>query len=142
MAAPLPPNEEERLEALRSSCLLDTPAEECFDRITRLAARYFRTPVAVIALIDRDRQWFKSSVGVDTQETPRDIAFCAHAILNDEVLVVRDATEDPRFRENPLVCGPPGIRFYAGAPLKSTDGHRLGALCVIDFAPRHFTWDD
>jgi len=142
MAAPLPPNEDERLEALRSSCLLDTPAEECFDRITRLAARYFGTPVAVIALIDRDRQWFKSYVGLDAQETPRDIAFCAHAILNDGVLVITDATEDPRFRENPLVCGPPGIRFYAGAPLKSAGGLRLGTLCIIDFAPRDFTADD
>jgi len=134
--APLPGNEAARLAALTALDLLDTQPEAIFDSLTGLAALLFEAPVALVSLVDADRQWFKSCVGLETRETPRDAAFCAYTILRPEVFVVPDARADPRFAGNPLVTGPPGIRFYAGAPLVGPEGHRLGSLCIIDFAPR------
>jgi PAS domain S-box-containing protein len=128
--------EAERLAALSRLRLLDTPPEERFDRITRLARRLFDAPIAVINLVDADRQWVKSCQSLAVTETPRGISFCAHAILDDGPLVIADARSDPRFAANPLVTGEPFIRFYVGQPLKSPDGHRVGTLCVLDRAPR------
>jgi len=133
---PKPLDDEYRLDALNSYAVLDTPPEPAFDRVTRSAASLFDVPIAVVSLVDRDRQWFKSCVGLDASETPRGTAFCAHAIMRDSVMVVPDASADPRFAENPLVIGPPGIRFYAGAPLVTAEGFRLGTLCIIDTKPR------
>jgi GAF domain-containing protein len=135
-AAPLPADESSRLQALRELLILDTPAEERFDRIVRFAAQELDVPIALISLVDAERQWFKARVGLDACSTPRDAAFCAYAILRPEVLVVPDATRDPRFADNPLVTGPPGIRFYVGAPLQLPGGARIGTLCAIDTAPR------
>jgi diguanylate cyclase (GGDEF)-like protein len=136
-AAPKPDNEELRLARLRALNILDTAHEAVFDRLTRLAASIFATPIAALSLVDEDRQWFKSIHGLDVRETPRDQAFCAHAILHPgEVMVVEDAQNDPRFADNPLVLGDPGIRFYAGAPVLDGDGVPLGTLCVIDRVPR------
>lgn len=137
--APLPPNERERLEALRRYAILDTADEASFDRITQIAARLFDVPMALVSLVDSERQWFKSCIGVDMRETSRDIAFCAYALFTPEPMVVPNAPEDPRFAKNPLVTGPPGIRFYAGAPLLTSDGFALGTLCVIDVKPRQPT---
>ena len=132
-----PPDEEQRRRALYRLALLDTPAEERFDRITRTAARLFDVPIALVSLVDTNRQWFKSCLGLAARETPRGISFCGHAILRDEVLQIPDASLDPRFADNPLVTGEPFVRFYAGQPLKSPDGHRVGTLCLIDRRPRH-----
>lgn len=134
--APLPADEDERLNALRALLLLDTPPEERFDRLARFAAEQLGTPIALLTLVDGQRQWFKSRVGLDATETPREISFCGHAILKDELFVVEDASSDPRFSDNPLVTGDPHIRFYAGAPLSAPGGHHIGTLCVIDTVPR------
>jgi signal transduction histidine kinase len=129
-----------RLEALKSMDILDTPAEEAFDRITRMASELFETPIALISLVDATRQWFKSKVGLaDVPETPREVAFCHHTIQNDFVMVVPDARADSRFIDNPLVTGTPDIRFYAGAPLRLASGFKLGSMCIIDTKPRTLT---
>ncbi|HEY7884401.1 MAG TPA: GAF domain-containing protein, partial [Cellvibrionaceae bacterium] len=137
MQAPdYPHNDPERLEALRGLNLLDTAPEERFDRLTRLAKRMFKVDIALVSLVDESRQWFKSRQGLEACETGRDISFCGHAILGAESFIVPDAQSDPRFSDNPLVCGGPHIRFYAGVPLTTTDGHRVGTLCIIDSQPR------
>lgn len=140
--APIPENEAQRITALRSLGLLDTLPEERFERITRIAQRLFDVPIASLTLIDANRQWFKSCIGMPGQESPRDIAFCAHAILSDDVLVIPDALDDPRFSDNPLVTGEPHIRFYAGMPLSGPGGFKVGTLCIIDSRPRHFSAAD
>jgi PAS domain S-box-containing protein len=134
--AGLPANERQRLDALHSFEILDTQAEEAFDRFTRIAARMIGVPIALVSLVDEARQWFKSHHGIAATETPRDWAFCAYAIQDDKILVVDDASKDPRFADNPLVTGVPDIRFYAGAPLRTRDNFNIGTLCVIDPQPR------
>jgi sigma-B regulation protein RsbU (phosphoserine phosphatase) len=138
MVAPTPPEEGERLAALRSLNVLDTGPEERFDRITQMLTRVFHVPMAYVSLVDADRQWFKSSCGLEDSETPRDISFCGHAILDERVLVIPDALADVRFADNPLVTGPPHIRFYAGQPLRGPGGYNIGTLCIADHRPRHF----
>jgi GAF domain-containing protein len=139
MSFPRPGNEEERLRTLRSYKILDTKPEERFDELTQLAAIICGVPISLITLLDTDRQWFKSRFGLDVNETPRADAFCTHAIMQPEMFEVRDAALDKRFAQNPLVTGDPHIRFYAGAPLATDDGHLLGTLCVIDREPRTLT---
>ena len=139
MRFPIPEHEADRLNTLRGYGILDTRPEECFDDLTRLAAFVCGTPISVMSLVDEDRQWFKSKVGIEARQTPREHAFCAHAIMSPEMFVVPDATKDPRFASNPLVLGEPHIRFYAAAPLAAPNGHHLGALCVIDRVPRQLS---
>ena len=136
---PIPTDESQRLQTLRDMRLLDTPPEERFDRVTRLARQVFGAPIALVSLVDADRQWFKSNQGLDAEETPREVSFCGHAILDDKIMVVNDARNDTRFCDNPLVCGDPNIRFYAGYPLAAPDGSRVGTLCIIDEKPRDLT---
>jgi diguanylate cyclase (GGDEF)-like protein len=132
-----PDNEEARLQALRSLDILDSAPEQGFDDLVAIAAAICAVPMASVSLIDADRQWFKARVGIEDPETSRDTAFCAHAILQpDAMTLVEDARSDPRFADNPLVTGDPNIRFYAGAPLVTGEGHALGTLCVIDDKPR------
>lgn len=134
----VPENERQRLDALRRLAVLDTPAEERFDRITRMARNMFDVPIALVSLVDENRQWFKSCCGLPVLETSRDISFCGHAILGEALFVVEDASQDPRFSDNPLVTGEPHIRFYAGHPLAVGNGLKLGTLCIIDRKPRLF----
>lgn len=143
MEEPLVPcNEAGRLAALRSLNILDTPAEERFDRLTRMAKRMFRVPIALVSIIDENRQWFKSNDDLPVTETPRNISFCGHAILGDDIFLIADALADPRFADNPLVAGAPNIRFYAGCPLRSAGGYKIGTLCIIDTRPHEFDHDD
>ncbi|SFB82582.1 PAS domain S-box protein [Massilia yuzhufengensis] len=141
-AAPLPPDELARLSVLDDLHLLDTPSEPVFDRVTRLACRLLDVPMALFSLVDADRQWFKSRVGLDAEETPREYAFCAHAIGMSTPLVVNDALLDARFSDNPLVNGPPNIRFYAGVPIRTSAGLAIGTLCALDTRPRVLTEDE
>lgn len=133
---PVKTNEARRLKVLWQYDVLDTVPEEVFDDLTELAARICEAPIALISLIDEDRQWFKAKVGVTLNETSRDISFCAHAIKQTDLFIIPDATLDARFANNPLVTSDPKIRFYAGAPLITPDGYALGTLCVIDKVPR------
>ena len=136
---PVPANEAKRLAALRHYGLLDTSAEQSFDDFAQLASLICDTPIALVTLVDADRQWFKAKVGLEVSETPREQAFCTYAILGRQVMVVEDATADVRFAGNPLVLSDPNIRFYAGAPLIDREGFGLGTLCVIDRQPRQLT---
>ena len=137
MLAPAKPAlEDERMHALHALNILDTQPEERFDRLTRLARRLFDVPIALVSLVDSNRQWFKSCQGLAITETPRDVSFCAHAILSDQILMIPDAGSDERFQDNPLVTGEPKIRFYAGCPLKVGNGSNVGTLCLLDTRPR------
>jgi signal transduction histidine kinase len=136
---PTQQHEARRLETLQDYRVLDSPKEEVFDNIARLACKVFNTPIALVSLIDRERQWFKTHIGLSTRETPREFAFCEYAIRADATLVVQDATLDERFKSNPLVTGDPHIRFYCGVPLRAMNGANLGTLCVIDRTPRELT---
>ena len=133
-----PHDEQARLETLRSLGILETAPEERFDRLTRTAKRLFGVPIALVSLIDENRQWFKSCIGLSVSETSRDISFCGHAILGDDLFIIPDTSVDERFADNPLVLNDPYIRFYAGYPLRAPNGRKLGTLCIIDRQPRNF----
>lgn len=138
LSPPIPPDEDERLAILKSLNILDTQPSPELDACTDEASNFFNVPIALISLIDENRQWFKSCVGLNVAETERNISFCGHAILNDEIFFIQDTASDVRFYDNPLVTGPPHIRFYAGAPL-TVLSHRIGTLCIIDIEPRSFS---
>ncbi|MDZ5460976.1 GAF domain-containing protein [Azohydromonas lata] len=137
--APIPTNDAERLAALRRTGLLDTPPAQAFDRITASVAEQLRVPMAAVSLVDQDRQWFLSRVGLQPRQTPREVAFCAHAVAERRMLHVPDTRQDPRFATNPLVTGTPYIRSYVSAPLIDAAGHVLGTLCALDRQPRRFS---
>lgn len=139
---PFPANEAERVKVLHDLLILDTEPEARFDAVTTYCQTRFAVDIALVSLVDSDRQWFKSSCGLTARETPRDISFCGHAILEDRVFIVEDARLDPRFADNPLVVGPPHIRFYAGAPLKLSSGVNVGTLCIIDAQPKRLDADE
>ena len=139
MKADLPGNEVARLKKLRDYDILDSEASLEFDDLTLLASQICQAPIALISLVDENRQWFKSKIGITESETPRDIAFCAHGILQNEVFIVEDTLQDSRFVTNPLVTGPNQVRFYAGSPLIAEDGHALGMICVNDKVPRQLS---
>ena len=134
--APIPTDDERRLQALRQMLILDTPPEERFDRVVRFAAEEFEMPIVLVSLVDEKRQWFKARVGIDACETDRESSFCGHAITQPQIMVVPDAHQDERFHDNPLVVGPPHVRFYAGATLQLPAGQIVGTLCLIDQKPR------
>jgi GAF domain-containing protein len=143
MKKPIAPQAEVmRINHLHSLNILDTGSDLDFDRLTEFVANIFCVPIALISLVDTQRQWFKSKVGLEANETSRDISFCGHAILNDEVFIVENALLDDRFSDNPLVVDEPSIRFYAGAPLKTSKGYKIGTLCIIDTQPREFRKQD
>ena len=143
MSAPdYPADESARLNALKHTGLLDSLAEERFDRITRLTAHFFNVKICLVSLVDSDRQWFKSKVGLDVCQTGREISFCGHAILQPDVFVVTDTIKDSRFSTNQLVTHEPHIRFYAGAPVRESSGQPIGTLCIIDVVPRDFSSDE
>ncbi len=139
MLAPRPPEEVQRLATLYDLGILDTPQEKDYDDIVTLASGVCGVPVSLVSLVDADRQWYKAKVGTDVTETPRDLSFCSHAILGRDLLLVPDARRDPRFADHPDVVADPGVRFYAGAPLVTSDGYALGTLCVVDGRPRQLT---
>ncbi|GAL16968.1 diguanylate cyclase [Vibrio maritimus] len=136
--APIPFDDDYRLKVVKQLNILEKP-EERFDRVTRLAKRMFDVDIALLSIVEQDKQWFKSNVGLNAQETGRGESFCGHAILGDEPFIIPDASVDVRFSDNPLVTGAPNIRFYAGVPLKIDDGVKIGTLCIIDSQPRHFS---
>jgi diguanylate cyclase (GGDEF)-like protein len=138
----IPENEPQRLNELHALKLLNTPAEERFDRLTRLAKRLFNVSASVVSLLDAEHQWFKSGDGISATQTARDISFCGHAILQDDVMIVEDARQDERFYDNPLVTGEPQIRFYAGCPLRAPNGAKVGTLCILDSKTRPFSEED
>jgi diguanylate cyclase (GGDEF)-like protein len=138
----IPDNEAERLHALKTLQILDTPRDERFDRVTRIAKRMFGVSISLVTMVDADRQWFLSKQGLDINETPKDISFCAHAINSEDLFIIPNATEDERFADNPLVTGPPNIRFYAGYPLKIRKGLNIGTLCILDQKPRIMEEED
>jgi GAF domain-containing protein len=139
---PIPDNEQARLAALRKLVILDTPPTETLDQVTRTCARMLRVPITLVSLVDENRQWFKSRVGLDAQETPRDVSFCGHVVAANQPLIVSDACTDPRFDDNPLVTGGPRLRAYLGVPVHSPDGLPIGTLCAADHRPREFTPDE
>ncbi len=139
MEAPVLFHEPDRMADLRAIKLLDTPPEERFDRLVRLARHVFNVPIAYIALVDTDRQWFKASCGLNETETPRNTSFCGHAIAGDQLLIVENAQLDPRFEHNPMVTGEPFINFYAGHPLRGPNGHNIGTFCLADRKPRRLS---
>ena len=141
MPAPIPKNEAKRIKVLWQYEVLDTVPEEVFDELTALASHICGAPIALITLVDENRQWFKSAVGVNLKETARDVSICAHTILQSDLLIIPDTTLDERFKDNPLVTASPKIRFYAGAPLVTPDGYALGTLCVVDLVPHEMTAD-
>ena len=138
----IPDDEWRRLETLQSLELLDTPSEDRYDCVTRLARHVFSVPIALVTVVDANRQWFKSCAGLSTRETPRSVSFCGHTILGDEVFVIPDTWADERFIDNPLVVDEPYIRFYAGCPFRAPDGSNLGTLCIIDRKPRQLSAAD
>jgi len=140
--APLPKDELERIKSVYALNILDTPAEERFDRITKEATLIFKVPISTLTIIDARREWFKSCQGLKATEGDRAISFCGHALVEDDMLVVNDTLEDERFADNPMVIGEPHIRFYAGVPIMSSDGKRIGVFCIKDTKPREFSAED